>query len=115
MDDLKFIIYKGRNKHFYFELEVIKGITILVSDGYDANYYCRKGIAAVKENSHFDNRYDRRLAPSKQFYFILTDGNGLALGISEMYSSTQARENGIAAVKCYASRATIVDLSPEVN
>jgi hypothetical protein len=111
MEVPRFIIYRGRNKQFYFELNSINGAKILSSDGYEANHCCRKGIDSVRENSSCDNRYDRRLAPSQQFYFILTKADGEALAISEMYSTTQSREDGIDAVKRDAAKATIQDLS----
>jgi len=111
MEVPRFIIYRGCNKKYYFELKTYNGEKILMSDGYEAKHCCIKGIVNAKENSSCDYRYDRRLAPSQQFYFILTKADGEALAISEMYSTTQSREDGIDAVKRDAAKATIQDLS----
>jgi len=113
-EDSMFIILKGRNKQFYFDLKVRNGGKVLRSEDHETNCNCRKGIAFVRENSPYDNRYARRLAPNKQHYFILTKANGQALGISKMYDAVLSREDDIDAVKRDALTAKIKDLSQNI-
>jgi uncharacterized protein YegP (UPF0339 family) len=51
-------------------------------------------VAAVKANAEIAERYDRRVARDGQLYFVLKAGNGEIVGVSEMYTSTAAREQG---------------------
>lgn len=48
---------------------------------------------------------------NSQYYFTLHASNGQVIGKSEMYTSTQARDGGIAAVKAYGPSAPVVDLT----
>ena len=111
IEDSKFIILKGRNKQFYFDMKARNGEKVLRSEDHETNCNCRKAIAFVRENSPYDNRYARRLAPNKQHYFILTKANGQALGISVMYDTVISREEGITMVKRDALTAEIKDHS----
>jgi uncharacterized protein YegP (UPF0339 family) len=63
----------------------------------------------VRVNSQLDHRFKRLVSKSGQPYFNLIAGNGEIIGTSEMYSSTTARETGIASVKNNAPKATIDD------
>ena len=58
----------------------------------------------------------RRALPAQDFagrraVFVLTAGNGQTIGLSEMYSSASAMENGIASVKKNAPEAKLKDLT----
>jgi uncharacterized protein YegP (UPF0339 family) len=63
----------------------------------------------VQVNAPVDARYDRRTASNGTPYFVLKGGNHEVSGQSEQYSSIQAREGGIEAVKREAPSAAIVD------
>jgi uncharacterized protein YegP (UPF0339 family) len=70
------------------------------------------GINSVKANAPYDIRYQRKVSwTNTQYYFVLKASNGEAIGISEMYNCTYARENGISAVKRDAPNASILDLT----
>ena len=51
----------------------------------------------------------RKTAKNGQFYFTLVATNGEVIGTSEMYTTEQARDGGIDAVKRVASGAETVD------
>ena len=111
MKNPKFQIFVGNNDQFYFRLKAANGEIILGSEGYTAKPSCQNGIASVKENARLDHRYQRKTASNGQFYFTLTAANGEPIGKSEMYTTEDARDNGIEAVKKTAPDANVEDIS----
>ena len=109
----RFEIFKDKAGEFRFNLlSKGNGENILrSSEGYTTKQNCQKGIASVKVNAPIDARYDRKTATNGQYYFVLDAANGEELGMSEMYTTSAARENGIEAVKRDAPGAPVVDLS----
>lgn len=105
----KFIIKQIRNGQFYFNLRAANSEIILTSEGYTSKQGCINGINSVKMNVTFDERFMRMKSSNEKFYFNLKSQNGAVVGTSEMYSSTQSMENGIAAVKRNAISAIIVE------
>lgn len=115
MDNPKFQINKDARGEFRFNLRAKNGeIVLRSSEGYVTKQGCMGGIAAVKVNAPFDNRYDSRYnkdAKSGQYSFVLRAANYEALGISESYETAVGRDNGIAAVKRDAPTAPVEDLT----
>lgn len=112
MNNPKFQIYADKKGEYRFRLNSKNGYTILhSSEGYTTKQSCQNGIAAVKANSPYDSRYQKKIALNGQYYFVLTAANGEALGMSEMYTTSYARDNGIEAVKRDAPGAPIEDLT----
>lgn len=110
----KFILFKDSANEFRFNLYAINGRNILrSSEGYTSKQGCINGIASTKTNAIIDERYDRAVSKSDQHYFTHKARNGETLGISEMYNSEAARDNGIEAVKRDAPKAAIQDLTIE--
>jgi uncharacterized protein YegP (UPF0339 family) len=109
----KFEIFKSKaNQNYYFRLKASNGEIIIGSEGYTTKDNCRNGIASVKVNSPTDSNYDRLTANNEQYYFNLKSAhNGQVIGTSEMYVSTQGRDNGIESVKRNAPTADVVDLT----
>ena len=105
----KFHIYVGKDNQFYFRLYAKNGEIILRSEGYVSKSGCQNGISSVKENAPKDERYLRKTAADGQFYFVLTAPSGEIIGVSEMYTTERARNNGIEAVKKTAPDAPIED------
>lgn len=95
----KFVITKRTNGEFQFNLKAGNGQTILTSEGYSTKAAALNGIESVKTNSQDDNRYDRKESSNGKPYFNLKASNGQNIGVSEMYESVSARENGIESVK----------------
>jgi uncharacterized protein YegP (UPF0339 family) len=107
----KFVLKKSNNGQFYFNLKAGNGEIILTSENYTTKQGATNGIASVRVNAPFDERYERKTAGNGSPYFILKAANGETLGRSEMYSSTTAMENGIASVKTNAPTASVEDLT----
>ena len=108
----KFEIFKSsKNGQFYFRLKAGNGEIILASEGYIAKDGCRNGIDSVKRHSPYDYNYQRLFANNGQYYFTLRAANGQVIGNSELYVSSQGRENGIESVKRNAPLAVVVDLA----
>ena len=74
-------------------------IILKCSEGYSSSQACDTGIASVKANSPFDERYERRTAVNDEYYFNLKARNGEIIGVSETYKTRAGREEGINDVK----------------
>jgi uncharacterized protein YegP (UPF0339 family) len=95
----KFDLRKSSDGQFYFTLHAANNEKILTSEMYKAREGAEKGIASVKVNAMQDGQFDRRTSKANKPYFVLKALNGEVIGTSEEYSSNEAMENGIAAVK----------------
>jgi uncharacterized protein len=107
----KFQIKKSNDNQIYFNLKAGNGEIILTSEMYKAKNNADNGIASVKTNAPNDSRYDKKTANNGQFYFNLKAANGEIIGKSETYTTSSARDKGIASVKTNAPGATIEDLT----
>lgn len=107
----KFQVFIGENNQFYFRLYAVNGEIILGSEGYVAKAGCQKGIGSVRENAPIDERYKRKVASDGQHYFNLVAANDEVIGVSEMYTTEQKRDNGIEAIKQTAPAAPTEDIT----
>lgn len=96
---------KPSGTQYMFNLKGGNGEVVLTSERYTTKQSAEGGIASVKVNSPHDARYDRRINSGGSPYFVLKAGNGEIIGTSEAYSSTAARDSGIAWVKANAPTA----------
>lgn len=85
------------------------GEVVLTSERYTTKQNAEAGIASVKANAPYDARYRKLIASNGSPYFTLTGANGEVIGTSELYSSSAARDTGIAWVKANAPAAPTVD------
>jgi uncharacterized protein len=90
---------KSGKSGYMFNLKAGNHQTILTSETYTGKDGAVNGIASVQKNSPADARYERKTAKDNSAYFVLIATNGETIGKSEMYSSTSARDKGIASVK----------------
>jgi uncharacterized protein YegP (UPF0339 family) len=111
MADARFVISRSTDNQFYFNLIAPNNEKILTSERYTAKANAHKGIESVKTNAPSDEAYDRRVAKDGSPYFVLIAANHEVIGKSEMYSSNQARDKGIEAVKTHAVGAATRDES----
>jgi len=95
------------NGEYYFRLNAVNGQTILQSEGYTTVAACQNGIESVKVNSGLLEQYDKKRSKDGQYYFNLTARNGQVIGVSEMYTTNSACDNGIEAVMRDAPRAQV--------
>ena len=80
----KFVITKGRDKKYYFNLKASNGQVILTSEGYNDKKGCKNGINSVKKNSQTDARFEVKASKGGQEYFVLNATNGQVIGRSQM-------------------------------
>ncbi|GGA77398.1 hypothetical protein GCM10011369_19100 [Neiella marina] len=111
----KFEIFEGSNHQYYWRLRARNYQIILASEGYVSKSGCKNGIASAIANAPYEHAFRRLTAINGLPYFTLNATNGQVIGVSETYSSAQARDAGIAAVKSEAPTATVFDLSLESN
>lgn len=107
----KYEIFLGTDRQYYFRLKAPNGEKILASEGYTTKANCQNGIQSVKTNSPYDANYKKLTSINSQYYFTLHASIGQVIGKSEMYTSAQARDGGITAVKAYGPSAPMVDLT----
>lgn len=94
-----YVLKKTSDGQFMFNLKADNHEIILTSERYTAKASAENGIESVKTNSPHDERYDRLTSSNGKPYFTLKAANGEVIGKSEMYESTQGRDNGIESVK----------------
>jgi uncharacterized protein len=109
----KFELKKSKSGKFMFNLKAGNGQVILSSELYQAKDSAVKGIESVKKNAPNDGSYERKTSGKEEPFFVLKASNGQTIGMSEMYSSVAAMENGIQSVKTNAPEAKMEDLTEE--
>lgn len=83
---------------YHFVLKAENYQTILSSERYTTKQGAEGGIQSCKVNSPNRDRYDRLTATDGSPYFVLQAANGQVIGTSETYTSSAARDQGIASV-----------------
>lgn len=94
---------------FYFTLKAPNHEVILMSEMYTNSQGARNGIDSVRLNGNSDTNFERKTSKANEPYFVLKARNGQIIGVSEMYSSESARDNGIKAVMKYCEKAALID------
>ena len=105
----KFELKKNDSGKFMFNLKAGNGRVILTSQLYRTKAAALAGIESIKQHAAGDANFERKASTQGEPYFVLKAANTQVIGSSEMYTSTSARENGIASVKTHAPNATVVD------
>jgi len=106
-----FLLQKSKDQKYFFSLRAENEEKILTSETYNAKPGALNGIESVKTNSQDNARFLRKQSKDGKPYFVLVAGNNEVIGTSEEYSSTEAMENGIAAVKRVAPSSTLKDMA----
>ena len=105
-----FELYINNAAAFRFRLKASNGQIILASQNYESKDGCENGIASVQNNASDEANFDKLESTNDKPYFNLKASNGQVIGTSEMYESTNARDNGIASVMTNAPSAEIRDI-----
>jgi uncharacterized protein YegP (UPF0339 family) len=103
----KFVITKGKDGKYYFNLKAGNGEVVLTSQGYKAKADCMNGIESVKKNSQSEGRFEVKKSNDGKDYFVLTATNGQTIGKSQMYKSESGCGNGMKSVTSSASDASV--------
>lgn len=105
----KYILRTATNGQFFFNLHAANGEKILTSEMYTTKAAALGGIASAKENSSIDSRYTKFNDIAGNPRFNLKAANSQVIGVSEAYSTQQARDQGIASCKVHGPTATTED------
>jgi uncharacterized protein len=100
---------KKNGLQYHFNLHADNHEVILTSETYVTKQGAQNGIASCQVNSQDMTRYEKRTSVANQPYFVLKAANGEVIGKSQMYSTTAARDNGIASCKTNGATKNIVD------
>jgi hypothetical protein len=90
---------KNSDGQFHFVLKAGNTETILTSQLYAAKNATQNGITSVQSNCTDDSHYERLDSKNDKFYFNLKAPNHQIIGTSQMYTTAQSRDKGIASVK----------------
>lgn len=93
-----FEVFQGRDSRYYFHLVATNHEILLQSQSYSTRTASLAGVLSVLDNGGAREQFDLLQASNGDFYFNLNGANGEIVGTSELYSSKQAAETGIAAV-----------------
>ncbi len=104
--DLK---HGANGEKYRFNLKAGNGEIILISESYESKESALGGIESVRKHSGDEAHFERKNSKRSEPYFVLKAANGQIIGMSEMYSSEAACENGIASVKKNAATAQLRD------
>lgn len=104
-----FELNKSSDGQFRFVLKAGNGEIILTSELYTSKSAAENGIASVRTNSPQDERYEKKTASNGKFHFNLKAGNHQVIGSSQLYTTEQSRDKGIASVKTNGSTQTVKD------
>jgi uncharacterized protein YegP (UPF0339 family) len=99
MSHPKYILKSSADERFHFNLTARNGQVILSSQMYTTKANAINGIVSVQMNSPREDRYVREKSADAQFYFNLKANSNQVIGTSEMYTTSEARDNGIESVK----------------
>ena len=102
---------KSSDGQFRFVLKAGNAETILTSELYVARASAENGIASVQTNAPLDERFERKESSNGKSFFNLKAANHQVIGTSQMYATTQSRDNGIASVKTNGPTTTVKDLT----
>ncbi len=101
--------HAGAIQPYHWVLRASNNEIILTSETYVTKSGAEQGISSCRTNSQFDSKFEKRSSVANQPYFVLKAENGQIIGTSEMYSTTSARDNGIASVKRFGKDALLID------
>ena len=98
----KYELKQAASGQFMFNLRAGNSKVILTSETYAEKAGALNGIKSVKKNAAKDKNWERKTSADSQHYFVLKAPNGEIIGKSEMYTSADSMNKGIASVKANA-------------
>ncbi len=94
----KIRIFRDISNQWRFRVIARNGQIVLTSEAYRTQNSRDKGIDSVRLNAQDRKNFEQRKAKNGQQYFVLKARNGQVIGVSEMYKSQSALDNGIDSV-----------------
>ncbi len=104
-----FVILQSNDDQIYFTLRAANHEVVLTSETYTSLSAAKNGIEAVRTAAAIPDNFQRRTSTLNEPYFVLRAANHEIIGTSEMYSSVQARDEGIVACSRAAASARVLD------
>ncbi len=95
----RFVIFKGNDGQYYFNLKAGNGHIVLQSEGYTSKAGAENGVASVKTNGVDLDHYELLEASNGQWYFNLEARNYQVIGTSELYVSKYNATRGMKTVR----------------
>lgn len=93
-----FTIFKGRDSQSYFNLKAGNHEIILRSERYESKAAAINGVESVQRNCTDRGNYLEKVSKNGKPYFVLRAQNYEIIGVSQLYGSKQAMNNGIDSV-----------------
>ena len=88
---------------FRFNLHAKNGEVVLSSETYTTQAAAWNGAFAIQDAAAREGSFAVKTSVDNRFYFTLTAENGQVVGVSQLYTSRQSAEGGIASVKSLLS------------
>ena len=101
-------LYQGNDEQWYFSLRAPNKEVILQSEGYVAIAGAENGIESVRAHCTGPGNYDFKESSNGQFYFTLNAANHQVIGVSEMYTTRGAANDGAESVMRWGPVAPVV-------
>ena len=87
------------NAGFRFNLHARNGEIVLSSESYTTKAAAWNGAFAIQDAAALDGSFAIKTATDNRFYFTLTASNGQIVGVSQLYTTRESAQTGIASVK----------------
>jgi uncharacterized protein YegP (UPF0339 family) len=92
---VRYEVFQGEDKKFYFHLRAGNGEIVLASQGYTAKASAQNGVASVNANGATATKYEIIDTADGRFAFHLKAANGQIIAKSETYVSESNAQRGI--------------------
>lgn len=104
-----FELSKSTNGQFRFVLKAENAQTLLSSEMYTTKASAENAIASVQHNCVADANFERKVASNSKHFFNLKAPNHQVIGTSQLYTTPEARDDGVASVKLNGVSKTVKD------
>lgn len=107
---MKFEIFRGKNREFYFRLRADDGKILLSSEGYTTKQSAIKGINAVRQNARDIKRFELKEDKEGRSYFVLKAANHEVIGKGTSADSSEITGKKISAITRDVLKAGLLEL-----
>ncbi len=105
----KFVVKAAKDGQFYCNLVSEEGKKLLASEMYAAKAGVFTGIASIKSNAREASHYEKLTSADGKAFFHLKAANHEIIGVSDMYDTTDARDQALFKVMHGGPDASIVE------